>query len=99
MSPRTEYDLALSDAAVIYARLDTEGGEAIGYAVTLVAEEGGELRTVPGWARADRSRGIPGAGTRALDEPLGWRSQARSILISTKRLTVGPQASYPQLNG
>jgi hypothetical protein len=46
MSPRTEYDLALSDAAIVYARLDTERGEAVSYAVTLVAEEDGELRTV-----------------------------------------------------
>ena len=46
MSPRTEYDLALSEAAIVYARLDTERGEAVSYAVTLVAEEDGELRTV-----------------------------------------------------
>jgi len=46
MSPRTEYEFALSGTAIVYARLDTERGEAVGYAVTLVAEEGGELRTV-----------------------------------------------------
>jgi hypothetical protein len=46
MSPRTEYDFALSDEAVVYARLDTEHGEAVSYAVTLAAEENGELRTV-----------------------------------------------------
>lgn len=46
MSPRTEYELALSATAILHARLDTEHGEAVRYAVTLVAEEQGELRTV-----------------------------------------------------
>ena len=46
MSPRTEYDYPLSGEAIVYARLDTEHGEAVGYAVTLVVEEHGELRTV-----------------------------------------------------
>ncbi len=46
MSPRTEYDFALSEAVILYARLDTEQGEAVSYAVTLVAEEDGELHTV-----------------------------------------------------
>ncbi len=46
MSSRTEYDFALSDLAILFARLDTEHGEAVGYAVTLAAEENGELHTV-----------------------------------------------------
>lgn len=46
MSPRTEYDLALSGSAIVYARLDTVHGGADSYAVTLVAEEEGELRAV-----------------------------------------------------
>ena len=46
MSPRTEYELALSDSAILYARLDTEQGEAGGYAVILVALEDGEMKTV-----------------------------------------------------
>lgn len=46
MSPRTEYELPLSDTAIIYARLDTERGEATSYAVTLVVEDDGGLRTV-----------------------------------------------------
>lgn len=46
MSPRTEYELALSDSAILYARLDTEHGAAGGYAVTLVALEEGEMKTV-----------------------------------------------------
>lgn len=32
--------------AILHARLDTEHGQAVRYAVTLVAEEQGELRTV-----------------------------------------------------
>jgi hypothetical protein len=46
VSPRTEYDLALSGGAIVYARLDTEHGAAVSYAVTLVTEEEGELRAV-----------------------------------------------------
>jgi hypothetical protein len=46
MSPRTEYEYPLSETAIIYARLDTEHGEAVSYAVTLVVEEAGELRAV-----------------------------------------------------
>ena len=46
MSPRTEYEYPLSETAAVYARLDTEHGDAITYAVTLVAEEDGELWTV-----------------------------------------------------
>jgi hypothetical protein len=46
MSPRTEYELALAESAIVYARLDTEHGEASGYAVTLVAVVDGEMKTV-----------------------------------------------------
>ena len=56
MSPRTEYEFPLSDTAIVYARLDTEGGEASNYAVTLVAEENGELRTVRVY---DNAHGVP----------------------------------------
>jgi len=46
VSPRTEYELQLSDTAILYARLDTERGEAISYAVALVVHGRDGLRTV-----------------------------------------------------
>lgn len=56
MTPRTEYEYPLSGEAIVYARLDTKEGEAVGYAVTLVVEERGELRTVRVY---DNAHGTP----------------------------------------
>ncbi|MBK5218205.1 MAG: hypothetical protein JJE35_00205 [Thermoleophilia bacterium] len=64
MSPRTEFELVLSDSAIVYARLDTEHGEATRYAVTLVAEENGELRTVRVY---DNAHGEPEMHRYSLD--------------------------------
>jgi hypothetical protein len=46
MSPVNEYELALSEQAKLVAFYETEGGELQRYAVTLVTEDRGELRTV-----------------------------------------------------
>jgi len=56
VSPRTEYELPLSDAVIVYARLDTERGMAISYAVTLVVKDRSDLRPVRVY---DNAHGLP----------------------------------------